>query len=185
MIHFTSDLHLFHRNIIKHDNRPFTSLDHMHEQIVNNWNSSVKPEDTVYLLGDLALHTSNKVKPIVNSLNGTIHFIMGNHDKLKEVVKLGRFETISDYKELTLEDNTKIVMSHYPLLVWNAHHKGAWHLHGHCHSSLMENVPMYYKRKVIDVGCMNNNYTPLSLEEVKIVMDNKIIVFIDHHQVRE
>jgi calcineurin-like phosphoesterase family protein len=184
MIHFTSDLHLFHRNIIAFDKRPFNSLEEMHEAIITNWNSVVAEQDEVYFLGDLALHTSGKVKPIVNALKGRIHFIRGNHDKLKEISKLDRFETIQDYKELKLEDGQLIVMSHYPLLVWNAHHKGAWHLHGHCHMSLFENQPDFYRRKVLDVGCMGSGYTPLSLDQVKSIMSYKEINFIDHHQER-
>jgi calcineurin-like phosphoesterase family protein len=32
---FTSDLHFFHRNVIKHCNRPFSDIKDMHEQLID------------------------------------------------------------------------------------------------------------------------------------------------------
>ena len=53
-IFVTSDLHLGHKKIINHCDRPFESVDHMNKVIVNNWNKTIRPRDTVYFLGDLS-----------------------------------------------------------------------------------------------------------------------------------
>ena len=53
MIHFTSDWHLYHTNILKYCDRPFKTIEEMHEVILHNWNRVVKKGDTVYVLGDV------------------------------------------------------------------------------------------------------------------------------------
>lgn len=50
---YISDLHIGHKNILKFDNRPFTSLEEMEKTIINNWNGVVKKNDEVYILGDM------------------------------------------------------------------------------------------------------------------------------------
>ena len=75
----------------------------------------------------------------------------------------------------------QIIMTHYPILSWNRAHYGSWHLHGHCHGSLMKSNQDYYKRKVMDVGCNVIDYTPASYEEIKGIMVKKDIISVDHH----
>ncbi len=42
MIYYISDLHLFHDKIIKKYNRPFSSIEEMHDCIIKNWRNTVK-----------------------------------------------------------------------------------------------------------------------------------------------
>ena len=44
MNYYISDLHLFHEASIRFDNRPFGSLDEMHESVVSRWNNKVNNE---------------------------------------------------------------------------------------------------------------------------------------------
>ena len=44
-VHFTSDVHFGHKNIIRYCNRPFKDVDDMDEQLIQRWNSVVKPDD--------------------------------------------------------------------------------------------------------------------------------------------
>lgn len=68
----TSDTHLGHKNIITYCHRPFKDTYLMNKAITENWNSVVKPEDTVYHLGDFAF---GGIKNYIPYLNGTIEFI--------------------------------------------------------------------------------------------------------------
>jgi len=79
----TADLHLGHKNIIKPDycNRPFKDVDEMNTTIIRNWNRVVKPDDTVYVLGDFALGKKKKVAYWISRLNGYKILILGNHDR--------------------------------------------------------------------------------------------------------
>jgi calcineurin-like phosphoesterase family protein len=189
---FISDLHLGHHNVIKYDGRPYKDVDEMHVDIIKRWNEVVGDEDEVYYLGDLAMRVNEKVKWIMYQLKGKIHYIMGNHDRYKDISHLGRFEHIHEYgTEIMVKDDTitdkkagghqHIIMSHYPILSWNRAHYGSWMIHGHCHGSLMKSNQDYYKRKVMDVGCNVIDYTPISYRQVKEVMDKKSLASVDHH----
>jgi calcineurin-like phosphoesterase family protein len=187
-VFFISDFHLGHVNILEYDKRPFKDMDHMHEEIIKNWNSVVGTDSIVFYLGDLYMKIPDeKVKEILNQLNGNIHYIMGNHDRFNQIKNLNRFETISDLDSVLVKDENgrggyqQIEMCHFPLLVWNKHDKGSWHLHGHCHHSLDKSSD-FYKRRVMDVGCNGIGYTPISYSQVKKIMNSKTIEQIDHHE---
>jgi calcineurin-like phosphoesterase family protein len=78
---FTSDLHLGHANIIQLCGRPFKDIEDMDKQLINNWNSRVKPEDYIIHLGDFCYRDRHKFNQYFNNLSGNIIFIRGNHDK--------------------------------------------------------------------------------------------------------
>ena len=75
-VFFIGDLHLDHANIIKYCSRPFSSVEEMNNTMINNWNNSIKKDDVVFFLGDMALgRGSRKADYWVNKLNGNIIFI--------------------------------------------------------------------------------------------------------------
>ena len=82
---FFSDPHFGDENIFNTTQRHlrFDSVNYHDEAIVDLWNSTVKSDDTVYLLGDLGDIQSkpNYVKDNLLKLNGHIILILGNHDK--------------------------------------------------------------------------------------------------------
>ncbi len=79
---FISDMHLGHSNIIKFCNRPFKDVWHMNNTLIKNWNNRVKPEDTVFHVGDFCFSGKGlpKAEDYIKQLNGRIVFIKGNHD---------------------------------------------------------------------------------------------------------
>lgn len=79
---FSADTHFNHFKIIEYTNRPFKTVEEMNETIIANWNSRVKPEDTVILNGDFCFKNDGTIKAIdwEKRLNGKIVFIKGNHD---------------------------------------------------------------------------------------------------------
>lgn len=75
------------------------------ERIKENWNKTVKEEDTVIIPGDIswAMNFNEAVKDFeyINSLNGQKIFLKGNHDyyfstktKVKEFLNKNKFDTI-------------------------------------------------------------------------------------------
>ena len=166
MIHFVSDTHFGHRNIIKYCNRPFQSTEEMEEAIVANWNSVVSPKDTVYHLGDFLFAPKDLIveeaNRLLGRLNGEIHILWGNHDKvLRKNQKDLNFKSYSDLKTISCEGQ-KIVLCHYRLAEWDCKHHGAWHLWGHSHGSSFENGP-----KDMDVGVDPLGFFPISFEQLK------------------
>ena len=79
-IYVTSDTHFNHKNIIEYCNRPYSSVEEMNKAIIDNWNSVVKDEDTVYVLGDFCLGGKEAIKELCSQLKGHKILIKGNHD---------------------------------------------------------------------------------------------------------
>ncbi len=172
MIYFTSDLHFGHEAIIKLANRPFSSVEEMNEKIIENFNSVVKQEDTVYLLGDLAHRIDADVANVlIKRLQGHKILIKGNHD-LKYDTNL--FEWISNYKEFFYAKRLFCLM-HYPLLAWHNNFRGSFMIHGHIHQTREYNEEN--RRNHIlryDVGVDANDYKPVSIDEIRNFFDGII-----------
>ena len=95
-IFFTSDQHFGHKNVIRYDNRPFTSVEDMDEALIRNWNAKVTEKDTVYVLGDISWYNDETTATIFNSLKGHKILIKGNHDRVHGQVRRC-FDEITDY----------------------------------------------------------------------------------------
>ena len=173
--YFTSDLHLFHENILKFSKRPFASISEMHEALITNWNSVVTNQDIVYLLGDVSFSKdiSQTIK-ILHLLNGNIILVKGNHDERNMVAAYKDSNSVSLVKDLyeffEVVDGVKYKFSlmHYPMSEWRSSHHGAIHLHGHCHGT-MDNSGLLR----IDVGTDCWNYTPVSLDQIVSTIKEK------------
>ena len=183
-VFFISDFHMFHSNVLKFDNRPFKDIHEMHHEIETRWNSVVGSNDIVIFLGDLDFAKSREkdyVKGIVYSLNGTTHIVLGNHDKRKDIEAIGKFETISDYLEVSIKhiQDNKVITSlfccmHYPLFQWNKKHFGSFMVHGHSHT-MCNDSELHKNNKIIDVSCNGINYTPISYTEIIDKFSNILI----------
>ena len=171
-IFFTSDTHFWHRNIIKYCDRPFASVSEMNDALVTNWNAKVPATGIVFVVGDFAMNCSiQQIIEVRKRLNGRIILIRGNHDddaiKANEKEKI--FEEIHDRLDIRVftmhedvSDYIDIELCHFPSIVWNNSHKGAFQAFGHCHSKKPipgQNVFQH------DVGVDGNNFTPLSFNE--------------------
>jgi len=78
---FIADTHFGGENIRRYEKRPFETVAEMDEKLIENWNNTVKTEDTVYVLGDFSDYTdAAKDTEILFKLNGTKILVMGNHD---------------------------------------------------------------------------------------------------------
>jgi len=128
---YTSDLHLFHNNIIKYCNRPCADIWEMHELIVNGLNEKVQPNDELFILGDVSFYGGEKVQKILERINGQKHFIIGNHDA-KNMKNWSGWKSVNHYLEIK-DEKQKVILCHYPIESWNGMAHGSIHLHGHRH----------------------------------------------------
>lgn len=177
---FTSDTHFGHGNVIRHAGRPFADADEMDAAMITNWNAAVTPSDRVYHLGDFSFHKAERTAEIIRSLNGQIHLIRGNHDRVLDGLR-HLFASFQDYKEIKVTlasgETQRVVMLHYALRVWNRSHHGAWHLYGHSHGTLPDDP---FARSM-DVGVDPNGFVPLSVEQIAEHMSRKSYRSVDHH----
>ena len=162
---FTADLHLDHANIIKFCSRPFDSKYEMNKTIINNWNDRITDNDDVYIGGDLALTSIQRLKHFLEILKGKKYFIVGDHDKQIWQCR-DMFEKISQRMEIEIDGNTTII-DHYCYRVWRKSHYNSWHLYAHSHGRL---PPI---GKSWDIGVDNNNFTPLSEDEIIEIMKER------------
>ena len=180
MIYFTADLHLGHNAIINMQNRPFEDVEQMNKTLIDNINCFVKPDDYLYILGDIS-HRINteKSNELIKKINGKKILIKGNHDKQFDE---SLFIEILDYKELVYA-NRLFVMMHYPIRSWNKMRSGSIQLHGHIHSD--ENYNFTNKEKGIyqyDVGVDANSYYPVSVNQIiEFFKDVALIDFENNH----
>ena len=168
MIYFTSDLHFGHENVIRFNNRPFRNEREMSRVLITNYNSIVKPDDTVYLLGDLAYKIgADQANVYFQQLNGRKILIIGNHDRYEEY-DASLFEEITHYMYLRTE-GVSMALMHYPILDWQGgRNKGGLMLHGHMHNTPEYNVENRVNGiRRYDVGVDANYYFPVSLTYIK------------------
>ena len=88
---FTSDHHFGHTNILKYEDGlrrnanggRFQTVEDMDPYLVDQWNATVSPDDTVYHLGDISYKYAT-IEQVLPFLNGKIYLIVGNHDPMFE-----------------------------------------------------------------------------------------------------
>lgn len=179
---FTSDIHAFHKNIIKYDSRPFFTVSEMNNALITNWNNKVTSKDTIYVLGDVSWGNESETDWFISQLNGTKHLIIGNHDKVitKSKKLQSHFTSMSNYAKITVptyQGNKTVILSHYFIPLYDGHFKGAIHLHGHSHNTAehYEEIRIAkmlndkgFENQIYNVGCMHWNYEPVTLDEVLV-----------------
>jgi calcineurin-like phosphoesterase family protein len=144
----------------------------MNEAMVKEWNDLIEPEDTVYILGDVAFMSGSDAGRTVNRLNGSKILVEGNHDRktLQDVTFRNAFKEVHKYLDITY-DGHKIVMFHYPISEWDQMHRGSLHFFGHVHGgdSGME------KYRCRDVGMDATGMIAVSMEwAIANVKNNEI-----------
>lgn len=167
-IFFISDTHFGHAGVLNFLNqdgshlRVFDSVEHMDEHMVHCWNKVVSPKDKVYHLGDISM--SKKHLGILHRLKGEKVLIKGNHDK----------EALSSYQTYFKDVRGShqfdgLIMTHIPIHPASLARWGL-NVHGHTHSNsvMTETLPQIKDPRYFCVSVEQINYTPISLEEVKL-----------------
>ncbi|WP_460753482.1 metallophosphoesterase [Myceligenerans cantabricum] len=79
--YFTSDMHFGHLNIIRFCDRPFDGVGQMNARLAELWNDTVSEQDTVWVLGDVALGALDDSLSWIGRLAGHKILVPGNHDR--------------------------------------------------------------------------------------------------------
>lgn len=151
---YTSDSHYGHTNILRYCNRPYKNTHEMNRALIDNWNGVVKPEDTVYHLGDVAMG-NRTVLELVKELNGHKILIKGNHDRSLNVMK-EYFDEV--YNELEIILNSRpVILKHKPII---GYFKQWRQVAGHVHTRWQS------RGRILNVGVDVWNYFPVREEVV-------------------
>jgi calcineurin-like phosphoesterase family protein len=163
---FTGDCHFSHKNIIRYCNRPFPTVEEMNYKMKLNWNSKVSKNDIVWHVGDFCFIKDRKKRlELINSLNGTINILIGDHGDEKlfefpEEIK-GKLYNKSYLLNINVY-NKPITICHWPMRSWAKSHYGSYNLHGHTHNN---ETKMYKNQLNVGVDCCD--FFPISFDEVR------------------
>jgi|SRR5882672_8252093 len=129
---FTSDTHFGHKNILEYEkeHRQFETVEEMNEQLISNWNSTVKKNDIIYHLGDFAFGAENI--SIAGRLNGNKRLVMGNHDSYSFDLYAKHFQKI-----FGAHIWKKCILTHVPVHTDNLSGRFLLNIHGHLHSKMV------------------------------------------------
>lgn len=132
-----SDHHFNHDKDFIWMARGFSSVEEMNEILIERYNSKVKDEDTVYILGDCIMGQLEEGIKYLKRLKGKKYLAFGNHDidnKIKEFAKENIFEDIQMGYRLKIKKRN-IIATHYPTLVTNFKENRVINLFGHTHQT--------------------------------------------------
>jgi calcineurin-like phosphoesterase family protein len=184
---FTSDLHFGHANVIGYSSRPFADVDDMNRTLVANWNARVGHEDTVWVLGDVAMGKLADSLAFVGQLAGRKLLLTGNHDRCWARHRKGVEAATKQYLDagfaeihnetVTFEIGGRhVVACHFPYRGDSHDHdryvearpcdRGAWLLHGHVHERWR------VRGRMINVGVDAWQQTPVGLDQLEAVIAN-------------
>jgi len=143
MLYVCSDLHFGHDRDFIYKPRGFSNIQKHDEAIIERFNSIVRPDDDLFLLGDQMLGDNEHGLNCLRRLNGKLHVFWGNHDSdvrkqlywdLPSLVEGFGYSGMLKYKKW------HFLLSHYPTLTANYDdydkplRARVWNLHGHTHS---------------------------------------------------
>lgn len=141
----------------------------MDEAILIRTNEVVKPDDELWILGDLAMSGRkdewDKVFGYLNCQH--IHYLQGNHDSdsKMDIYDSYGFE-YHGYADVMKYSKKKIFyLSHYPTIVSNYDDEGKfkWNLSGHTHSKTKFYNDIF---KIYNVSVDAHNCYPVSIEQI-------------------
>ncbi len=193
MRYYIADCHFFHAVLnAAMDQRGFDSVEEMNETMIERWNSKVRKNDEVVVLGDFSWGKADETNEILRRLHGKLFLIQGNHDRfLKDKnFHAERFEWVKEYAELS-DNGRKVILCHYPMPFYNNQYRldeqgnpKSYMLYGHVHDThdeklLVQIQKMISETEVEAVGggkrtipchmincfCGYSDYVPLTLDE--------------------
>lgn len=167
-IFFTSDTHFGHKKILEFETpRPFKTIEEHDETLIDNWNSVVTNEDTVYHLGDFALEKGKEqIIPILARLNyRRLLVILGNHDNLRWFPVDADH---SDYYGAFELRKHNMILTHIPVHPSQMKTRFNKNLHGHLHHDVVTigTDTIVKDERYYNVGVDHHEYTPVNLEEI-------------------
>ena len=153
MDYFISDTHLSHDRIIIFERTEFKTIEEHDEFVKHKILSTVKADDTLYMLGDAGVMTDENIEFWKNLPCKTI-LIRGNHDTQKAKL-LEAFDEVSD---VPIFYRKRILLSHEPLPVTSE----TINIHGHLHGAKLK----------------SNNHLNISFREARYELLNEKQVLI-------
>jgi calcineurin-like phosphoesterase family protein len=196
---FTSDPHIGHRlvsglrgfwNEQFVDGKPFEPDTAAHDAaLAANWDAVVGKNDTVFILGDIAMNPRKGAFDWFRERPGIKHLISGNHDVVhplhtahlkaqREWHALGIFDSINSQGSVKI-DGQKVLLSHFPYegegeregpdryTEWRFRNEGFPLLHGHEH-----------KKDIFNPAVPNQFHVGVDSHALQLVPESRIVSWL-------
>ena len=182
-VFITADLHLNHQGILKHNARPWKTVEEMNNGLIDNWNRVVHRNDTVYILGDFAFSNWGY---FINALRGKKILIVGSHDKMPRIY-LEQFQEVRDIKYIKALGHNW-VMCHTAMRVWEKSHYCSIHLYAHSHGRLNTQNLSFDTGVDTEINCYSPQPLEVYVNRAQIRYDQMVAdgrVYKDQHSGKE
>jgi len=162
----TSDWHLGHSKMLdflQPDGtalRPFSSIEEMHETLIERHNKLVHVKDRVYILGDVVIPRS--ALKLIDRFNGKKVLIAGNHDIYRIKDYLPYFE---DVRGAFYRDT--LIFTHIPVHPANLQGRYVGNVHGHLHCHQIFTDDGQVDRRFFNACLERNGFAPVPLDCIK------------------
>lgn len=168
-VHFWSDTHFYHENIIKYANRPFSDAAHMNNVLRDNYLNTIKEDDLVVFGGDVSFKDVALTHDFLQGLPGYKILVLGNHDFSTKCKyrNYGIFDEVKLFDSFTYEiENRKLdfIITHYPIEN-KLLPESLFNIHGHIHDLLGD-------KKNINIAVEQTQYVPRGLDYIENFVKN-------------
>jgi calcineurin-like phosphoesterase family protein len=149
-VFFTSDLHLGHDRVARI--RGFDNTFQHDTALAEVWKFHVRPDDHVWVLGDLAASSPTYALGVLSHMPGIKHLVLGNHDRAHPMHRdayrqqrqyLDVFASVQSAARRRIQGR-EVLLSHFPYdrdrdtfryAQWRLRDEGVALLHGHTHGT--------------------------------------------------
>lgn len=164
-VYVITDLHISHTRMKEFCGRPVN----FEKLIINQWKTTVSPQDIVYDLGDVTWGSQGQLQTIMAGLPGTKILIRGNHDRSHSnnwFIKAG-YSAVLEKAQIG-----GVILSHFPSILNEEElERGIINVHGHFHNANPKKWEKRLKERITDnhylLSLENVNYMPIALEKIK------------------
>lgn len=163
---FTAETHFNDPEVITYEHlgkriRPWDTVEEQNQIIIDNWNSRVQPEDTVYHMGDVYdTNTANSAE-LIDKLNGRKILIRGDKDMDPVEKYLEHFDQVHNPPYVVEINGSRYVLSHFYISKDQLDQLDcSVNIHSHLHADSLPD-PRYFS-----VSLERTDFYPLSSEEL-------------------
>lgn len=173
MMYFSSDWHFKHdtswinssgeqkhRGVVTFERDCFSSVEEHDAYLVDmitNWSKKWAPGSTFWFLGDFGSIHYLWVFDVLRIKEITVNCILGNHDKVENIPQFR--EHCDNVYEYPVYLSQKLVISHYPVAVY----EDSINIHGHLHGSKLQDM------NHINASVHVANYAPISEKQISSI----------------
>lgn len=164
-VYFISDLHLGHKNILQFSpQRGGHDVITHSKWLVDQWNSVVTKNDSVWVLGDVCFDKDHM--KYLKQMKGQKNLILGNHDKFGLEVYQQYFNKIHGFMKYK-----GFWLSHSPIHPQEL--RGKLNIHGHVHSKDILTTEGYIMPdlRYLSVCVEATDGVPMDLDDLLIIRE--------------